>query len=99
MTTPNLYRVVSHLDAPKCYLTLTLDEMCVAGLSLMLFVITNHKVATGLLGLFLYACLKKFKKGQGPRFLVVLAYWYLPASATTLFLPYLPPSHLRVWVA
>lgn len=99
MATPNLYRVVSHLDAPKCYLTLTLDEMVIAGLSLMLFVVTNHKLATGLLGLFLYACLKKLKKGHGPRFLVVLAYWYLPASATTLFLPHLPPSHYRVWVA
>lgn len=99
MTTPNLYRVVSHLDAPKCYLTLTLDEMCVAGLSLMLFVITNHKVATGLLGLCLYASLKRLKQGRGPRFLMVLAYWYLPASATTLILPNLPPSHYRVWVA
>ena len=99
MTTPNLYRVVSHLDAPKCYLTLTLDEMCVAGISLMLFVVTNHKLVAGLLGLFLYTCLKRLKKGRGPRFLMVLAYWYLPASATTLFLPTLPPSHLRVWVA
>ena len=99
MTTPSLYRVVSHLDAPKCYLTLTLDEMCVVGVSLVLFVVSNHKVATGLLGLFLYTCLKQLKKGRGPRFLVVLAYWYLPASVTTFLLPNIPSSHLRVWVA
>jgi conjugal transfer pilus assembly protein TraL len=99
MTTPNLYRVVSHLDAPKCYLTLTLDEMCVASISLMLFVVTNHKLVAGLLGLFLYTSLKRLKNGRGPRFLMVLAYWYLPASVTTLFLSTLPPSHLRVWVA
>lgn len=99
MSTPNLYRVVSHLDAPKCYLTLTLDEMCVAGISLMLFVVSNHKIATGLLGLSLYTLLKQLKKGRGPRFLIILAYWYLPASVTTLFLPNLPSSHYRVWVA
>lgn len=99
MTTPSLYRVVSHLDEPTRYLTLTIDEMVVACISILLLVVSNHKVAACLLGLFLCACLKQLKKGRGPRFLVVLAYWYLPASVTRLFLPNLPPSHFRVWVA
>jgi len=99
MTNPILYHVVSHLDAPKRYFTLTVDELVVAGLSLMLLVTANHKLVVGVLGFFLYGCLKYLKQGRGPRFLVVLAYWYLPASATSLILPNLPASHLRVWVS
>ena len=99
MTNPILYHVVSHLDAPKRYFTLTVDELVVAGLSLMLLVASNHKLVVWVLGFFMYACLKQLKQGHGPRFLFVLAYWYLPASMTNLFLPNLPASHLRVWVA
>jgi conjugal transfer pilus assembly protein TraL len=94
----NLYRVVSHLNAPTRYLTLTMDEFCVAALSIVLLAVTNHRIAVGVLGGLLYSGLKQLKKGQGPRFLVACAYWYLPSSVTAIFLPNLPASHLRVWV-
>jgi conjugal transfer pilus assembly protein TraL len=52
-----------------------------------------------ILGLGLVAALRQLKKGGSPRVLLVLAYWHLPNAITTFFLPKLPASHLRVWVA
>jgi conjugal transfer pilus assembly protein TraL len=94
----NLYRVVSHLNAPVRYLTLTLDEFCVVALSMVLLAVSNHRIAVGVLGGLLYSGLKQLKKGQGPRFLMVCAYWHLPSFITAIFLPHLPASQLRVWV-
>jgi len=98
MANQNLYRVVSHLNAPARYLTLTADEFCIAAISILLLAVSNHRVAVGVLGGLLYTGLKQLKKGRGPRWLLVLAYWYLPNSVTAIFLPHLPASHLRVWV-
>lgn len=99
MSSLALYRLVSHLDEPKRILTLTLDELAVAVLSMMLLVVSNHKLLVGLLGLLLYAVLRALKQGRGPRFLLVLAYWYLPYGVSQMFVSNLPPSHARVWIA
>ena len=94
-----LYTLLTRLDEPKRYLTLTLDELVVAGFSLVLLMCSNQKIVVGLVGFFLYATLKKLKQGGGPRVLLVLAYWHLPRVLTQLIVPTLPASYLRVWVA
>jgi conjugal transfer pilus assembly protein TraL len=99
MDIPTMYRMVNHLDAPKRMLTLTTDEFLVVLLSLMLFVISNHKVMVGALGFSFLAALKHTKKGRGPRFLLVLAYWNLPSFMTRWMLTHIPASYFRVWKA
>ena len=93
------YRLVSHLDEPKRILTLTMDELAVVGLSLMLLVVSNHKLIVITLGLLLFAVLRGLKQGRGPRHLLVLIYWHLPFWVGQLFVSHLPPSHARVWIA
>ncbi|STX81535.1 Type IV conjugative transfer system protein TraL, proteobacteria [Legionella busanensis] len=93
------YQFLNHIDAPKRILTLTLDELIVAGLGFMLLVVANQKVLVSLFGLGLLSGLRYLKKGEGPKVLLVLAYWYLPSGLTQFFLPNLPLSHHRVYVA
>jgi len=97
MSSPNLYRLVSHLDEPRRYFTLSIDELCVAVFALLFLVVSSQKllvvaISAGLLGL-----LRHLKKGRGPRFLVVLAYWHLPRSVMQVVVPKLPASHRRIW--
>ena len=98
MNNPALYRVVSHLDEPKRYVSLTMDELFVVLLGLMLLVVSNHKLLVGFLCFCLYGVLKHLKQGCGPRFLLVLVYWHMPASLAQLMVPHLPASHRRVWL-
>jgi len=93
------YQFLNHIDAPKRVLTLTLDEFVVAVFGFMFLVISSHKVLVSLLGFGLLSMLRGLKKGDGPRVLMVLAYWYLPFFLTQFFLPKLPLSHQRVYVA
>ncbi|HAT8803705.1 type IV conjugative transfer system protein TraL [Legionella pneumophila] len=93
------YQFLNHIDAPKRVLTLTLDELCVAVLGLMLLVLSNQKIGVSLLGLGSLSGLRYLKKGEGPKALLVLAYWSLPSMVTQFFLPKLPLSHHRVYVA
>jgi len=99
MQSPTLYTVLSHLDAPIRFLTLTIDELVVILIGLMMLVLSSHKFMVGVFGCMLYMGLKYLKGGAGPRHLLVLAYWYFPYPVTQLFLPTLPASHLRAWVA
>lgn len=96
---PKNYRFLSHIDAPKRLLTLTVDELLIAVLGFMLLVVSNHKVVVSLLGFGSLTILRNLKKGQGPKALLVLAYWYLPKEVSRCFLPRLPASHHRVWTA
>ncbi|CDZ79399.1 conjugal transfer pilus assembly protein TraL [Legionella massiliensis] len=93
------YVFLNLIDAPKRVLTLTCDELVVAGLGFMLLIIANQKLVVAMLGLGLLSGLRYLKKGEGPKALLVLAYWYLPSVITQLFLPKLPQSHHRVYVA
>ncbi|KTD15563.1 Type IV conjugative transfer system protein TraL, proteobacteria [Legionella gratiana] len=93
------YQFLNHIDAPKRVLTLTIDELVVVGLNLMLLIISNQKALVSLLGLSLFSGLRYLKKGAGPKVLLVLVYWYLPSVFTQFFLPKLPLSHHRVYVA
>lgn len=92
------YQFLNHIDAPKRILTLTLDELAVASLGFMLLVIANQKILVSLFSFGLLGGLRLLKKGEGPKALLVLAYWYLPSRLTQFFLPKLPASHHRVWV-
>lgn len=94
-----LYRFLTELDKPKRYLSLTIDEMVIAVVCFSLLALCNQKVIVAILGLFLITALRHLKKGGSPRVLLVLAYWYLPCTITQFFLPKLPASHFRVWVA
>lgn len=93
------YRFLSHIDAPKRILTLTLDELVIAIIGFMLLVISNQKILVSVLSFGLLAGCRYLKKGAGPKALLVLAYWYLPKTVTQFFLPRLPASHYRVWLA
>lgn len=93
------YRFLSHIDAPKRILTLTLDELVLATIGFMLLVISNQKILVSFLSFGLLAGCRHLKKGGGPKALLVLAYWYLPKAVTQFFLPRLPASHHRVWLA
>lgn len=93
------YQFLSHIDAPKRFLTLTLDECVFAGLSCLLLIVTHQKIVAFLFGVAVMSGLRFIKKGQGPRFLLVLAYWYLPDALLKSFLPRLPASYLRIYIA
>jgi conjugal transfer pilus assembly protein TraL len=92
------YQFLSHIDAPKRVLTLTYDELVIAIMGFMLLVVSNQKTLVSLFGLGLLTSLRYLKKGQGPKVLLVLAYWYLPSQMTQFFLPRLPASHHRIWI-
>jgi conjugal transfer pilus assembly protein TraL len=93
------YQFLSHIDSPKRILTLTLDELIVASLGFILLILSNQKIPVVLFGLGLLSGLRFLKKGQGPKALLVLAYWYFPSALMQFFLPKLPCSHHRVYVA
>lgn len=93
------YQFLNHIDAPKRVLSLTFDELFVAGLGFLLLVVSNHKFLSSLLSFSLLTILRRLKKGQGPKSLLVFAYWYLPHGVVSLFLPKLPPSYQRLWMA
>lgn len=93
------YQFLSHIDAPKRILTLTLDELFIAILGFMLLILSNQKIIVSLFICGVFGGVRALKKGESPKFLLVLVYWYLPSSLTQFFLPRLPASHHRVWVA
>lgn len=93
------YQFLNHIDAPKRVLTLTMDELVMTTLSFILLILSNQKVLVSMLGLGLLSGLRHLKKGEGPKALLVLAYWYFPSYITQFFLPKLPLSHHRVYVA
>lgn len=93
------YHFLNHIDAPKRYLALTLDELIVAALFTTLFIASSQKIIVTIVGMGLVSILRLLKKGDGPQRLLILAYWYLPSSLTGFFLPCLPKSYLRVWKA
>jgi conjugal transfer pilus assembly protein TraL len=90
MNSPTVYRVINHLDEPLRFLTLTLDELVIASVSLLLLIVSNHKI---------FSSLRVLKRGYGPRFLLFLAYKRLPSFVTSWFLLSIPASHWRVWKA
>lgn len=93
------YRFLNHIDAPRRYLSLTADELAIAILGFALLVASNQKILAALLSLSLLTGLRRLKKGAAPKILLVLAYWYLPNMFTQFFLPQLPPSYQRIWMA
>lgn len=93
------YRLFTHLDAPKRYLSLTIDELMVTAISFSSLALLNHKVLSILIGFGLLSALRLLKRGQSPRRLLVLMYWYLPFAITQFLLPKLPASHHRIYLA
>lgn len=99
MSNAVMFRFLTELDKPKRYLSLTADEGVIAGVGFLLLAVCNQKVIVAITCFLLLSVLRYLKKGDGPRVLLVLAYWYLPNAVTIFFLPKLPASHCRVWVA
>ena len=93
------YHFLNNIDAPKRYLSLTLDELIVAVFFFVLFICSSQKIIVSLFGMGLVSLLRTLKKGEGPARLLVMAYWYLPSSITMFFLPNLPKSYQRIWKA
>ncbi len=94
-----VYTMLTKLDEPERYFTLTVDELLVAIVGMVLLVCSSHKVVVGLVVFSMLSVLKRLKKGNGPRALFVLAYWYFPHTITQIVFPDLPKSHWRVWIA
>lgn len=99
MSNAVMFRFLTELDKPKRYLSLTADEVVIAGLGFLLLAVCNQKIVVAITIFLLLSILRYLKKGESPRVLLVLAYWYLPNAFTQFFLPKLPASHYRVWVA
>ena len=99
MSNASLYQLLGHLDAPKRYLSLTIDELIIASIGFIMLALTNHKIIGAVLSLLLLSTLRYLKKGASPRMLLVLIYWYFPHGLTQFLLPRLPASHQRIWVA
>lgn len=99
MSNAVMFRFLTELDKPKRYLSLTADEVVIAGLGFLLLAVCNQKVVVAITSFLMLSILRYLKKGGGPRVLLVLAYWYLPNACTQFFLPKLTASHFRVWVA
>ena len=97
MSNTGCYRLFTKLDAPKRFFSLTVDELVVAIIGFSLLTLTNYKVLSAMFGLGLVFVLRILKRGNGPKSLLVLAYWHLPHAITRFFLPRLPASHHRVW--
>ena len=93
------YHFLNHIDAPKRYLSFTLDELIIAGIFFVLFISSSQKIIVSLFGMGLVSLLRVLKKGEGPARLLIMAYWYLPSSITGFFLPSLPKSYQRIWKA
>jgi len=99
MSAAIMFRFLTELDKPKRYFSLTSDEVVIAGFGFLLLVVSNQKVVVALTSFLLLTIFRILKKVDSPRVLLVLAYWYLPNAFTQFFLPKLPASHLRLWVA
>ncbi|QDP73715.1 type IV conjugative transfer system protein TraL (plasmid) [Legionella israelensis] len=93
------HRILAHLDHPKRYFGLTVDELSIALVATLFIALSSQKVIVILSAFLLVAGLKRLKKNQGPRFLLVLAYWYLPHKLTRFILPKLPDSASRYWIS
>lgn len=98
MHNSSCYRLVKHLDEPQRFLSFTLDEAGIALLGLILLVSATHKLLLGLFCFGLYSGLKYLKQNQGPRYLLILIYWYAPKEIGQMLVKNLPASYLRVWV-
>ncbi len=93
------HRILSHLNHPKRYFGLTVDEVIIALTATLFVALSSQKVVVILSAFLLMAGIKMLKKNQGPRFLLVLAYWYLPHGLTRFILPRLPDSSNRYWIS
>ena len=93
------YHFLNQMDAPRRVFALTTDELVIAVLGFGLLVLSSQKILTTCFSLGLLSGLRLLKKGESPRHLLVLAYWYLPRGLTQFFLPRLPSSHHRIYDA
>jgi len=99
MSAPTIYDIISHLDESPRYLGLSLDELLIGAAGMIFLVISSHKILVGLLSFGLYSISKYLKRGNGPKYFLVLIYWHWPHSVSQLVAPKLPKSHLKVWRA
>jgi conjugal transfer pilus assembly protein TraL len=94
-----MFRFLTELDKPKRFVGFTTDEVVIAATGFLLLAICNQKAIVAITCFLTLSLLRYLKNGDSPRVLLVLAYWYLPSAFTQFFLPKLPASHLRVWLA
>lgn len=95
----NAYKILAHLDKPKRWFGLTLDELLVVGVTSPFVVLCDNKIVVLLLAMAVFIGFRKLKKNKGPKFLLVMAYWLLPSKVTGFFLPKLPDSAKRFWLS
>lgn len=93
------YQILSHLDEPKRYYGITIDDLIIWSIVILLVTLSSNKITMTLIGLGIKRGLGMLKKGNPPSHLVLLAYWYLPSSLTKFFIKNLPESHKRFWMA
>lgn len=94
-----LYQILRHLDEPKRYIGLTLDDLIIGGLTIFLVMVSSSKILVVLVGFCLRFGVRKMLKGNPPSYLLILMYWYFPHAVTQYFIRDLPPSHKRYWIS
>ena len=99
MSSNSNYKMQAHLDHPRRYFGLTIDELCIALVAAAFITLSNQKLIVILSALLLVSGIKRLKRNRGPRYLLVLAYWYLPHGLTRFVLPKLPDSANRYWIS
>lgn len=97
MNHPRFYTIIAHLDNPKRFMSFSLDELLVLALGIMLLVTSNHKVIVGGFSLSLLSLLRYLKHGQGPRYLLVQLYWFMPSYVSQGLVSNVPKSYFRKW--
>lgn len=91
------YKMMANLNHPMRFVGITLDEAVIAGILSIFLILSTHKIAIILIALATVSSLRKFKKNNGPKYLIVLFYRYFPAMITRFFLPKMPDSSKRFW--
>lgn len=99
MNDESLYLILRHLDEPKRYLGLTLDDCFIGGITIVLIMLTSSKLMLILVGMGIREWVRRLKKGNPPNYLFLLMYWYLPHGFSRFFIRELPASHQRYWVS
>lgn len=91
------HTMFSHLNHPKRWIGLTVDEAVIAIIGALFLALSSQKTIVILSFMSMVYGLKKIKQNRGPRFLIVLLYWRLPHAITKFLLPRLPDSATRFW--
>lgn len=92
------YKFPATLSEQQRWFGLPIDE-AILYIPLGLLAVFSSPFVFGLTLLLVFALIRKLKHGKGSSYLLSLLYWFLPQTASALFIWALPPSYKRYWVS